>query len=441
MIKAANLRKLIKEVGADNYRAKLREMLGVEIKHNPEGTFPAKYNAAKAQIGADEFSIRDLVEEFLGQGMVGGLANEKTADKQAMILREALAPVTASNFVDINAFNQTIGGLVEVRILQGYQLPAFISNDLFETMPTRVNGGKLIGIPNVQLPDGPTQEGQEYPNQGLTERWVIAQPNVKYAQKLSLTREAVVYDLSGELLSTAESIGQSLGYLKEYWCAAVAQGTDIIAATPGFLAGRTANTFIYKDVATATPNATYQTTAGTGASAKYNYVNKFANALVDWQNVQRVQAKLNLMREFETGYPILAELNEAVFSPNSEYNARAVIHATQILPFPLSSGSTTGAGGTYAPNPIPQRLKIYSSPIWNKQLVDAGVSQSNADTYWFAGDFKKSFVWREVWPMSVVQANPLSTEMLQSDIVNAWYASWYGVPCIRDPHYVVNSTN
>jgi hypothetical protein len=127
-------------------------------------------------------------------------------------------------------------------------------------------------------------------------------------------------------------------------------------------------------------------------------------------------------------------------SPNSEYNARNVIHATQVLPFSNAGTVDFPTAGTFAPNPIPT-VKLYASPIWNKVLVDSGISQANADIYWYAGDVRRAFVWREVWPMSVVQANPLSTEMLQSDIVNAFYSSWYGVPVVRDPRYVINSTN
>ena len=56
MIRARNIRQLMKETGS-NYKAKLREMLGVQVKENPEGTFPARFDASKAQIGTDEFSI------------------------------------------------------------------------------------------------------------------------------------------------------------------------------------------------------------------------------------------------------------------------------------------------------------------------------------------------------------------------------------------------
>ena len=161
--------------------------------------------------------------------------------------------------------------------------------------------------------------------------------------------------------------------------------------------------------------------------------------MVDYKNFQTVQAKLNLMQEFETGYPILAPLRGVIVSPNALYNAKVIINSTQVLSTTGTSGLAGVGAGTFAGNPVPN-VAMYSSPIWNKQLVDSGVS-GQRDIRWYGGAFKKAFVWREVWPLSVVQANPLSTEMLQSDIVNAWYASWYGVPVVRDPHYAIASTN
>lgn len=430
-------------VAQGRFRERFRRLLGVESKGvNPLSGQEEFRLVEGAQISPNEFSIRDLCYEFLGGQTVGGLGNPKTADATTRELREALGPTTASAFQDINAFNQTIGGLVEVRILQGYNLPEFIGDEMMEEMPTKVNGGKLIGLPNLTLPDGPTAESTEFPDVRMQERWVIAPSNVKYAQKTSLTREAVVYDLSGELLSTAETMGMSLRYVKEYWQAGVVQGRDIVAGTPGFLKGRTCNTFIYKGQPTDTPNATYQTAAGAGASAKYNYVNALTNQLTDWTSFQTVQQKLNLMREFETNYPIMTKFDEIIVSPNKEYNARAVVHATQVLPATgvLSGQSNFPSNIALTANPIPT-LRIRYSNIWNKQLVDSGLSQPNADIYWYGGWFKRAFVFRKVWDFGIVQANPLTTEMLQSDIVNAWYASWYGVPMVRDPHFAINNTN
>lgn len=439
MITASQVKKLIKEAGPYNFKSEFRKLLGVKTKTNENGTFPARFDAKDAQISPDEFSVRELSEGFLGREYVNGLNNPKNDIVQ---LQEMLNPVTPSNFVDINAFSAVIGGLLEARILENYNLPEFISDRFFETQPTRVNGNKLIGLPNLQLSDDFVAPGQEYPNIGMQERWAIAQPNKKKGLSLSLTKEAVYYDLTGELLSQAASLGRSLGYMKEYWLAAVAQGVNIAAGTAGFIDGLTCNTYIYNGQPTDTPASTFQTSAGTGTSAKYNYVNSLSNPLTNYVSVQNVQAKLNLMREYETNFPIMAPLTDMLVSPNVEYAARTVIHASQVFPVSGASGglSATGGLGTFAANPIPS-LNLMSSAIWNKVLVDSGVSQTNADIYWYAGDFRKAFVYREVWPMQVIQTNPNVPEMQGRDIVAAWFSSWYGTPVVRDPRFIIQSTN
>lgn len=440
MITAANVRALMKDAETTRvpFFRTFRDLLGIETKENPNGRFP--FRLREAQISHEEFSVRELAYGFLGRDYVDGLMNPKNSDDAAYPLREAVNPVLSSNFQNINAFNQTIGGLIEQRTLAGFLLPEYIADQVFETMPTSVNGGKMIGIPNVQLSNGFTPEGQEHSEMGLTERWVIAPENKKKTKKLALTKEGVAYDRTGLLMSEGESMGKSLGYEKEYWCAGVAMGQDFAAGTPGFVAGLTNNTYRYKAQPTDTPNATYQTAAGTGTSAKYNYVNQFQNPLTDNKNFQAVQSKLNLMREFETGYPILAPLADVLVSPNAIYNARVVIHASQVLNTTGTSGLSGSAGvGTFSANPIPN-VRLLSSTIWNKLLVDQAVSQINADIRWWAGEFKKAFVWRELWPMNVESAALNNPELMDKQIVAAWYASWNGVPMVRDAHYVIEST-
>ena len=107
---------------------------------------------------------------------------------------------------------------------------------------------------------------------------------------------------------------------------------------------------------------------------------------------------------------------------------------------PSGGSGLSGVGvGTFSGNPIPN-VNLIASAIWNKLLVDQAVSQTNADIRWWAGSFKEAFVWREVWPMQVIPANPTSSEMLDRQIVNAWYASWCGTPMVRSPYNVIEST-
>jgi len=446
MIRARNVRQLIKEAGPQ-YKAKLRELLGVQMGNYPEGSFPVRVDTSKAQVSADEFSIRDLAEEFLGSDYLGSLHNPKTSQSAMVGLREALNPVLPSAFQDINAFNQTIGGLIETRVLAGYQLPEFIASDVCETMPTRVNGGKIIGIPNIKAPIGFTKPGEEMPTVGMQERWAIAQANKKYAAKLELARETVVYDLTGELLGAAEGIGKTLALGKEVMVACAVLGITLGGTentggngTSTMLpAGYNGVTYIYDGNPSDTPNDTYQSSAGTGTSAKYNYVNLLTtNTLVDWKNLQTVRAQLNLQREYETTFPISADLDDVFVSPQVLWNARAVLHGTSI--FPVTGGGSTNFPTSLTMAPLPsesKNVRLLTSNIWNKLLVDNGFAQANADALWYGGNFKKAFIWREVWPLNVLQANPSSSEMIATDTVNMWACSWYGTPAVRDPRYVI----
>jgi hypothetical protein len=135
------------------------------------------------------------------------------------------------------------------------------------------------------------------------------------------------------------------------------------------------------------------------------------------------------MREPETNIPIDCEMKDIVVSPNAEYNARNILHQTQVLQVSGASAGLSGTGGigTFAPNPLPT-LNIYKSNIWNKVLVDSGVSQTNADIYTYCGDLKSAFVWREAWPFNLEQLNPMSPEMKGREIAIGWAGSWYATP-------------
>jgi hypothetical protein len=147
MLKAKWIRKVFKEAAKypGGYKAKLRKLLGVETAEYPEGTAAIRVDRSKAEVGCEEISLRELAEEFLGADFVGGLHNPKTSSHFLKGLQEATVAVTPSNFQDINAWNATVGGLVEVRVLEGYRLPDYIADEFVETMPTKVNGGKIIG--------------------------------------------------------------------------------------------------------------------------------------------------------------------------------------------------------------------------------------------------------------------------------------------------------
>lgn len=433
----------------EKFRANWRKALGLREVRDERGRVRTIYDPKEQKVWYDEFPIHEASRELLTGDFVDSLGNDKISGHGSMMLREAMAPVTASSQQDVNAYSIYIGGLIEQKFLQGYQLPDFWARDAVHTETTSVREQRITCQSNMSLPDKDTKEGVEYQNNGVVPRWIIRPPVIKYGQKASLTKEAVVFGLGGELLSAIEGGGKSLGYLEEYLIAATVMGKDIIAGTAGFMDGYTVNTYKYNAQPSDSPNATYQTAAGTGSSAKYNYVNKFSGTpLVSYQELAKARYQLSLMREPETNYPILANAKDLVVMPRYVDQTWAILHSTQIGPVFGSSGTTTAGtlgsqGGLQFSSPPPSNasLTLRSSAIWAKVLTDAGVTQANADLYWHIGDLKAAFGWAEVWPTKVQQANVLSTELVSADIVGLWVYSWFGCPYVRDARFNLQYTN
>lgn len=453
----ASMRMLLRESRTNNaydqekFRTRLYGLLGLETVRDDKGEFKLVFNAAKKSIGYEHIPIREVTRELLGGETLASLGNPRTgtaaAQKLRMALREAAAPITASQQQDINAWSVYTGGLIELKYKEGYEKPEFIASKLVPREPTATNGNRIIGEASMNLPDGPTGEGIEYPNQTIAPRWIFAPARVKYGQKCALTREAIAFGLGGILMKEIEAGGTALGYLEDYLLWATIWGVNIIAGTPGFQTGYTVNTFQYDGTPSTAANATFQTTAGTGASALYNYVNKFTGStgLNSWTDLQTARGYLSYMREPETGYPILAGLKEVVVQPGTHDTALNVRSATSTFPVYGNAGiaSTAAPGGAYFAPQITEnnQLKVISSPISQKVLTDSGISTANSLDYWLAGDIGKAFKWLSVWENRIIQANDMSSSLVERDILAEYVYSWFGVPVVYDPHYLLLYTN
>jgi hypothetical protein len=468
MISGRNVRQMLKEAktGAA-FKSKLRELLGVKV--NPV-TGKGYVDHQAQQINPQEFSVRALTEEFLGHQFISelheGPPSSSFVDKlveargsQQRALFEDVAGVGPSVFQDINAWNASIGGLVEVRLLEGYNRPDFIGDEFVTTEPTRVNGGKIQGIPYVAPRGEVVQPGVEFPNVGMNELWVWARPNMTIGMKLGLDRNTVVYDLGGELMNSAESVGAGLGYEKEYIIAAGVMGLNRVVSSviPSSVTKQIGDSFRMNATIDSTPNPTYQTagvTTNPNLPNAYNFINsKAANTLVDWTNLQAAQQLLNLMRDPVNGLPFKTEIKKVLVDAANWQRTLYIRRQQEIM---LATGTpatspTQGAGSTFPPNLTTSAgqqagSQLYNwtphySNIWHQVLLDAGISEANAQIYWYAGDPQKSFVWRSAWDIRVDQANPSGSELLGRNIVNEWVTQFSGQFVVREPRFVIQSTN
>lgn len=473
-VKARQLQMIAKELGSPRkYKEGIRAKLG--IRHD-EATGKNYIDKDKREMGTDEFSIEDLARTFLGHDSVSEWCNGLPSHKasvmaaalsetyQERVFVEDYAPQTASVFQDINAWNATIGGLIEARVLESYRTPAYICEQFMTTKPTVVDGGKIIGIPAPSPSGDVVEDGVEIPNIGMNELWVFKRPNIVFGEKLSVTRQAVVYDIGGELLQKAESLGLGLGYAKEYYCASQILGLKNLVPASGFpkqkLLNQIGDSFRMNQTIDSTPNPTYQqagVTTNPNLKHAYDYINQLTGGpLVDWTTLNAVRKLLYLMKDPVYQINIDAALNKIWIDPFAFDNLLRIRTATGVTNVTGTANASYGplvqAGGSTFPPVVTENKGFpdgswltnwtpHTSAIWHQCLLDSGVSEANAEKYAVAGDPDKAFQWASLWDTDVKTANPTSADLMSRMIVNLWVGSWAGQFVVVEPRYVVQMTN
>jgi hypothetical protein len=181
-----------------------------------------------------------------------------------------------------------------------------------------------------------------------------------------------------------------------------------------------------------TDYSTYQT-----ATPWINKVSSFT--LTDFSSINTLEQLFVNMLDPVTGKPIMIDPKQLFVMPTLKYTARRILHGTTI-----STGNFATSGvpiHTESANVLDTNYRLYSSALARQRLTNSGVSASNADAYVVLGDFKKAFVYREVFGMETQEAPPQSPEEFKNDIVLQVKAREFGKACVRDPRYSVLAIN
>ncbi len=451
MIAKQSLRQLYESVGSPaGFARKMYHWLGLtDARGNPyrdEFGRPQVKDPTNAQgqpyprLSPREVSFKDLAESVIGEDWHRRL-NPDTA-RRVMLMEEERPLVEAgtnavppSSFADINAFTAVVTGLLEISIMDGWQNPQFIADQLMPPDSTRMFAGrKVIGttrlgdVAEVRLPGMPTKRA------GFGERWITQPATVENALSVEVTQEAVYLDLTGEVLEQANGVGEWLGWRKEIRC---------IDAWVGNV-----NTYSYK-------GTSYNTYIANG----YFNNDLSSNELVDFTNVETVLIAFREMQDPETGLRVLITPNRILVMQGKLMTARMIFGKGDVEV--RSQGglypSVTGSAGPTsnflpasvrrAPNPIAGLFgEPLTSPLVYQRLTDsaanggAALSASTAERYWWVWDSTKPpMKYAQNWPLRVQTAAPNQLDMIDRGIVHFVKADERGTPMVYEPRRVVRS--
>jgi hypothetical protein len=350
------------------------------------------------QLRPDDFSLRDLAEALVPEGTAWVRGLDPRQDGGVALLE------TGSG-VDVTAFLNITGQVIQRQILDSYEHESFALAKLVRTIPTRLDGERLPGITPITGQLDPIGPGMPYPSLGFNEDYIDTPATTKRGLIVPVTREAIFFDRTHLVLSRASEVGEVLGLNKEQRLADM-----ILGLTPSYKwRGTSYNTF---------------------ASEGTDWINLLEdNALVDWTSVDAAEGLFGNMLDPATGQPILIRADQVLVMPALRHTAQRVFRAATIE---YSSGATS----TTAVNPL-TNYRVHASAVAYRRLLGSGASESVAKGTWLLGDFARAFAYMENWPITVTQSTANSEADFTQDIVVRFKASERGAAAVLNPRYVV----
>lgn len=423
-ILGANTKRLYESLGPQQFVRSIRTAIGLDRDEHDRPVLRESVQGLDGRIcpriSTDEFSVKDLAESIVGPDWVRSLdpAGSDGAHHHDHLLESTPAPMHPGQHIHINTWTAVIAGLVEARMLERYQAPEFVANQLVQLIPSKVKQQKMIGVGRTGKKARNMQPGDPHPRANFGERWVTLPETVKRGLAIELTKEIIFYDLTSQVMQQAEDVGESLALNREdrIW--------DVILGV--------SNSYIYND----TSYNTYLTTG--------NWVNLFTNELVDWTDIDENLSAAADMKDQETSNLIAVNLDTIVVMPSLKLRAGAILNASTVegrsertIALPGSLETRIGS------NPVQDMFKLVASPYaYQRAIASDGLNLSTASAkkLWYMLNSKKAFGYVENWPANVRRASPSDYQMVDHDVVFAVFANESGEAGVLDPRFVIKNT-
>lgn len=161
---------------------------------------------------------------------------------------------------------------------------------------------------------------------------------------------------------------------------------------------------------------------GNTTSAGFNA----AVPLVDWTDVEAVlhyrATQVVDDRVDGTARPIVVPARQLLVPEALRGTARGIVHATEV-------SVETGGNRRRLANPLQGDLEVLSSPFLDEQ-------GGTASQDWYLGDFKRQFVWTEIWPVQTFLQRADGPAAFERDVVLRVKVRYFGGVSAVDTAFV-----
>jgi hypothetical protein len=391
--------------------------------HGPSGFYHKVVELLNdKQLTPDDFSYYELAEAC---GILPHLRSLRHAAPVPLdspsALHSPLSTLTESApGVGTTLFQTVTGELIGRKVIEGYEDNAgFIGDKLVTVMPSRLRNSRIAGFKALA---GPTEvhEGHPYEESSFEEKYVTTLES-KQGRILSINEELIAFDQTGEINRRAMALGYYLRQERER--------TIVRAVTD---ADASAGRYVYRPSGTGealyAADGSNRNFIGTGNTTSPDFDAPIA--LEDWTDVEEAlhyrATEVKDDRIDGDQRPIVAPARQILVPEKLRGTARSIVHSTEIH-------VATDDGETRFANPVHNLVEVLSSPFIDEQ---GGAAVSS----WYLGDFRRQFVWSEIWPVQTFLQRSESEAAFERDVVLRVKARYYGGLSAVDTVFVTKIT-
>lgn len=360
------------------------------------------------QLTPDDFSYHELAAACGVLPRLKGLRESRLSFDARLSSVDATAHLLSetNSSVGTTLFQVVTGELISRKVLEGYEDDTgFIGDKLVTVLPSKIRNARIAGFKALGAPNT-VNEGESYDESTFAEKFVTTAESKK-GRILSITEELIAFDQTGEIHRRAMALGYYLRQERE---------RTIVRAVTDADSG--SGSFVYRPAGTG--QALY---AASGANRNYvgpgNTTSTAFNAAIalsDWTDIEEVlhyrATQVKDDRIDGTPRPIVAPVRQILVPEALRGTARSVVHSTEIT-------VATEDGQTRFANPVSGIAEVLSSPFIDEQ----GTAASRD---WYIGDFRRQFVWSEIWPVQTFLQQADSEAAFDRDVVLRVKARYFG---------------